>query len=786
MNYNQYYNEIDTEALISSPQWTETFSYKETFNHYPTEADLLEIGVYAEDNALLKNFTMSIDGNPCAITVRMTVEPVVGTNNYDVFPRGISIDTSFNDFIDNALLAFGYRANNYTKEDITALMLEDYEGADINLESKLIKGIIDIYGQSAYDYNLMDIVYNYLEAFPNIDNPCVVSQSPLPDGQSYIYKYDHSDILNNIVAYNDGDISPGYTALQCKNHLDYLYENSADFRNIISNSQVVRVCFHTVAPKITRMYVNGYTLENASIVTTTESGYDQHYSGLITHINGGRWATSPMDFGDDNYHNEGLWDFDTNITGQMFYNYYRIGWFAQTGLTNTALTGSGPIIDSIGSVSGLNPIQPISTLHSKWYEPDVDDVYKPLGHEPIDPTVPDIEIQPLIRIGVPPIIIRPRPIIGHIPNPYIDPVSPETIDNSVGLPSSGVNIYHPTIDKVRKLFDWLWDRDTWEDAQQMNSNPMEVIISLHTLPLPNEVPYKDDGTTKYWYANEVYKPIVLGYMTAQDTHVEPSTDLESQIVTERVCKFSFGKVNIPRTYLDYRDYDREIYIYLPYVGFKQIRCDDITPYLNPNVSEYFAELYLDYFIDVATGDFEAIISINKNVSDRKVLYIFNGNMAVQMPLTATDKTRLEQARWNTYFSLGTTALGLGTAVFGTLTGNPGLASRGLLGAVGGLGSAANSINTIENQNVISVNRSGSLTSNVGAMCPKTPYVVINTPISYDTIYASYSGQSANVTTVLGVLKGFVKCKYVHVDTSASMTLSERDEIETALLNGVIF
>ena len=213
MNYNQYYNELPTEDLISSPQWSETFSYSETFNHYPTEAELLDLGVYVEENALMKNFTMSIDGNPCSVKFRMTVEPIYGTDDYKVYPRGVSIDIGFSDFIDNALLAFGYRGDNYTKEDISALMLEDYEGADIDLENKLINGIIDIYGQSSYDYNLMDIVYNYLEAFPDIDNPCVVKQVPLPEGQSYIFKYDHSNIINNIVAYNDGDISPGYTAL---------------------------------------------------------------------------------------------------------------------------------------------------------------------------------------------------------------------------------------------------------------------------------------------------------------------------------------------------------------------------------------------------------------------------------------------------------------------------------------------------------------------------------------------------------------------------------------------
>lgn len=791
MNYNQYYNEINTQELISSPQWSETFSYSETFDHYPTEEELLDLDVYVEENALMKNFVMSIDGNPCSVKFRMTVEPIYGTSDYKVYPRGVSIDIGFSDFINNALLAYGYRGNNYTKEDISALMVEDYEGPDIDLERKLINGIIDIYGQSSYDYNLMDIVYNYLEAFPDIDNPCVINQRPLPDGESFISIYDHSDFINNIVAYNnDSAITSTYTPLQLKDALDKLYSDDTYFKNILSNSQVVRICFWQISPNITRMYVNGYTLSNASIVTTTESSNNQHYAGVVTHIKGARYAVSPNDFGDRYFHREyDPWDYDTSYsTADVFYNYYRRDWFSANGLGHEALTGVGPIIDSLGNIASMTPITPISTLHTKWYEPDVDDVYKPLGHEPIDPTVPDIEVQPLIRRGIPPVIIKPRPIIGLLPNPVIDPVSPPTFDDDVGLTLYGGNIFHPYFGTVSKFFDWLWDRDTWHDKQEMNSDPMEAIISLHTLPLPNEVPYDEAGNSSYWYSanHENDKVIMLGYLAAQDMSTDPSSDLTAPIVINRICHFCFGHVNIPRTYLDYRDFEREIYIYLPYVGFKQIRCDDITPYLNPYVVEYFAELYLDYFIDVATGDFEAIISINKNVSDRKVLYTFNGNMAVSVPLTGTDKTRLEQARWNTLMSVGQTALSMGGTILGGMMGNPMFAVGSFASGIHGAMNVANNLNTLKNQNVVSVERNGTLASSFGAMSPKTPYVVINSPIGYDTVYGPYCGDSANVTTQLGVLTGFVKCKYVHVDTLASATLSEKDEIERALLNGVIF
>lgn len=783
MAYTQTYTDIIVESLLNSPMWAETCDYKETFDHQPSEEELLDLGIFVEDNALLKYFTLSVDGQPCTIKFRMTVFHNPISDQYEVTSRGAAITTNISDLIDDVALGYGYTVDGYTKEDIMQLLSDEYEGYDIDFNTKIVNGIIDIYGRSAYDHTIADLVYNYFEQFPNINNPCVVNQRPLPEGQSFISNYDHSNLINNLVAYDDNNYMSGmYTPTQFKQSLERLYNSDANFKSIIDNSQVIRTCVHSVAPEIKRMYINGYTIDNASIVTTTESGNNQHYAGVVTHVKGGLWSTSPSDFGDRYFHNEGLWDSDTGYTtADVFYNYYRTGWFAYNGLSHTALVGNGTIIDSIGISSTLSPITPISNLHTKWYEPTESNPYIPIGHKPFDPEVPEIELQPLIRDGDPPVIVKPKPTPGVLPKPFIEPVSPETFDKEVFLENC-VNIYHPYVENVSDFFTWLWDRDTWADKQLLNSNPLEPIISLHTLPLPNEIPVDEEGTLQYWYtprtSSELWKAIVLGYLTAQNMSADPPTDIVVPIVLNRVVRFCFGKVLIPRTYLDYRDFDREIYIYLPYIGFRQIRCDDITPYLNPLVVEHFAELYLDYFIDIATGDFQAIISINKNYSDKKVLYMFNGNMAVQIPLSATDKTRLEQAKFNLFMGVGTTALSMATALFAP--------TRGLLGAAAGLASIANSVNTIENQNVISVDRCGSLTTNFGALSPKTPYVVINSPIGYDTAHEPYCGDSSYCTVKLGTLKGFAKCKYVHVDTLTSATLEERNSIEVALLEGIIF
>ena len=351
----QYYNEMNTEDLLNSPQWTDIHSYSQDFDHEPTEEELLELGVYADGSALMKDFNMSINRTSCVVKFRMTVQPIIG-GGYRLSTRGVAIDNSFNDFINDVSTGLGYAIDDYTKTDIASEIINNHNvSEDIDIEKMLINGIIDVYGQSAYDYNLMDLVYNYFEQFPNINNPYVVNQRPLPNGQNFISIYEHGDFINNIVAYDDGtEIFEAFTPVQLKTSLDQLAETNTNVQNILSNSQIIRVCFRRDSPEDVKMYLNGYKLSNAEIVTTTESGSSQHYAGVVTHVTGGRYTYSPWWYSDHNFHEEQTWDADTGYTSaDIFYNYKRSDWFAYDGLGHVALVGSGPIIDSIGNVSSL-------------------------------------------------------------------------------------------------------------------------------------------------------------------------------------------------------------------------------------------------------------------------------------------------------------------------------------------------------------------------------------------------------------------------------------------------
>lgn len=768
-----YYNELNTHDLINSPQYSEIFNDWYTIEgHEPTEEELMDIGVYVYDGILVKYYNMSIDGNATSVQWRMTVQQIEGTNDYRVKPRGVAIDTDLDSFITSVSAGFGYEINNSTVEDIKSKILDVAgEFNDIDPRNLIINGIIDIYGRTSYDYNIVDVIQNYFERFPNIDNPYVLIQRPLPTGENTVTDFDHSDFINNNVASNNnGVLTTSYTPKQLKALLDSVYDSSDEFKDMLSNSQIVRFAYRQVAPYILTIYANGYRISNSTIVVGNETENNQRYSAFIEHVKGFRIESNYSTYGDYNLHIAGQWDVDISRS-DTFYNYVKSESVNTYGLTY----GAGnicTIIDSVGTAVAKTPVQSITNNHNPWYDPNG---YVPVGHKPYDPTVPSIDVQAIVRKGEPPVVVTPKPVRGELPVPKIDDPSPSTISPVPSDDIGGANIYHPTQWEMNSFYGWLWDRDTWTDKQNMNSNPSECIISYHTLPLPDDLS---------WFSS-TKQSLVLGYLHAKtEGHYEAEGsehDITSFTVPNRYVEYNFGRVTIPRTYKDYRDFDREIYIFLPYLGFRQLRCDDVTAYK----SYMSVDVYLSYKIDIATGDFVAEISINKNVADKKVLYTFNGNMATEKPISATDKTRLAQARWSTLGGLGTTLLGTGLATAGGLTGNLALTYTGLSAMVGGATTMFGGASNAANQNVVSVDRSGNLAGNFGAMGGKTPYIVINALIPFDTNYAPYSGDSTNVTVQIGQLSGFTRCKYVHVDTLASATTQEKEAIERMLLEGVI-
>ena len=75
-------------------------------------------------------------------------------------------------------------------------------------------------------------------------------------------------------------------------------------------------------------------------------------------------------------------------------------------------------------------------------------------------------------------------------------------------------------------------------------------------------------------------------------------------------------------YNDFRDYDYNYYLYLPYIGISVI---DVEQFLNKNIQ-------IKAFFDIRTGNIKYYIFANQ-----KMIKTFEGNIRVAMPLTGSDK-----------------------------------------------------------------------------------------------------------------------------------------------------
>ena len=288
-------------------------------------------------------------------------------------------------------------------------------------------------------------------------------------------------------------------------------------------------------------------------------------------------------------------------------------------------------------------------------------------------------------------------------------------------------VYNPTQANLDALGSTLWTQNIITQIVQMfTNNPMDAVISLHIL-------YATPTTG----AN---KEIKLGYVPTGVTCPE---------VTNQYVNINCGTVRVPELFGDTRDYaNTEITIYLPMIGFRQLKTEDA-------MASYIT---VDYKVDVFTGTVLANITVTRD-STNQVFYTFEGNCAVNLPLTGADKSR---------------QLASAVGVIGaTVMGSPLMGMASMAGIAGGGAKAG-------------MTRSGNFTGNAGAMGCKKPYIIVSSNVPYDAVgYNAQYGYPANLTVMLGTCHGYVKAKEVHADSIANATEKEKREIENQLKQGVI-
>lgn len=338
--------------------------------------------------------------------------------------------------------------------------------------------------------------------------------------------------------------------------------------------------------------------------------------------------------------------------------------------------------------------------------------------------------------------------IGESPDPYTpsaeeeggdgediddDPVDEETMP----LPSvAGLGfctVYVPSQTELLQMASYLWSGNFDVDQViKLFSNPLDSIIGLSAVPVDLV------GTSEQIYLGGV-----------------ALTGVTMPRYTGRTAvKVDMGSVTINKRYGSYLDYDpyTEFAIYVPFVGIKNLKADDIMG----------KTLSLMYDIDILTGACVAYL----RPAGGSVLYEWAGQCAQQIPVTS--------ANWDNIFRNALTAAAtLGTSLFAPAS------APVLSGAV-----ASAAVQTVAAKP--RVERSGALTGVSGWLGQLRPYIIRTIPEAFiPEDQNKFVGYPAYINVSMSGISGYNEVASVHLE-GIPATGNELAEIESLLKGGVIF
>lgn len=316
-------------------------------------------------------------------------------------------------------------------------------------------------------------------------------------------------------------------------------------------------------------------------------------------------------------------------------------------------------------------------------------------------------------------------------NPPTDPTpTPPIVFPTIGGEANALfTVYKPDTSALNSLAGVLWSNNFLDNLMKIfTNNPMDAIISLHML-------YATPSTGGN-------KNIKLGYL---------DTGISSPYVDKQYLEIDCGTVRIPEYFGDVRDYVNSVVdIYLPFVGMRHLKTQDI-------VGSYVT---VKAGVDVFTGTVLYTINIRKTSGINQVMYAYEGNCAVALPLTGADKSRM--------FSV------LGAAATGAAAGGVG-------GAVAGA-----ALSVMNGSQQADIQRTGNFGANAGAMGVKKPYIVVSRNIGSDANnYSQLHGYPSNKTVKLNTCSGFTRVLDVKLEGLEGATDADKAEIEALLKEGVI-
>ena len=302
----------------------------------------------------------------------------------------------------------------------------------------------------------------------------------------------------------------------------------------------------------------------------------------------------------------------------------------------------------------------------------------------------------------------------------------DTPDPSADIDISGVLCKTFLIDslELKKLGQFLWSSDFFDNILLVNNSPIENIVSLKAL-IGSVV---TSGTSQ---------TLTLGNV-ASTVNVTPCKE---------VITIDVGSITIPHEYENFLDFEpyTKVQIYLPFYGCAMLDSSLVTG----------RAISIKYIIDVITATAKI-----KIIHENKTLYEFKTNCGTDLPITSSNRASVEMG----YIS---SAVGMGVSV----------ASGNVIGALAsGLSMAQSQFHSTTSGNV-----SGVLNFHDSRMVT----ILVDRPVYTELLnFNKTHGRMCNLSKTLRELNGFTKCAE-NVQIPFNCLDEERTMLIEQLVNGVI-
>lgn len=324
-------------------------------------------------------------------------------------------------------------------------------------------------------------------------------------------------------------------------------------------------------------------------------------------------------------------------------------------------------------------------------------------------------------------------------------------------------LYNPAPADVRAFAAWLWSDDFSDNIKMNYSDPLNNILGINFIALPENM-----------ITNEIAE-FVIGNCNSHIQTLKVTSGNKNQYI-ELDC----GDVVLPETWQNFLDYNSSFQIWLPYIGFRQLKPDDILQ----ATEDSGGNLKVKYIIDLLTGC--AVCNIVSVLKERftgrlvkHLLYSYNCNCFYSTPISGANYMSMYNQQ------LSATASGISNLVKSVGQ----MASGGLAGAASGM------VNLFTGQQQAKreyetakpdYGRAGNSGGSSGYFSYKKPYIVKSNPIGQTPKnYKSLQGIPSQIYSKLSDLTGYTEIDRVITDTLTSCTSEEKEEIIRMLKNGVV-